>query len=185
MKIKLMVALAVLTMALAGCAATPTAPPTPSAPPIMTIHEAAAKYMTIVCPGNAAAYLLTFAYDTKEPARIKAAAINAWRAAAREAEQMNDTGRWPADARSDLRVVAVDLSVYSAHYAKVANAATLQGMLEVASPIDTAAGAAAEDLRAKLHLPVIDPATSCDSTPLVVRASAVHRDGTGMQVALP
>lgn len=183
MKTKIITALAALALVLTGCSA--AAAPVHSTPKATTTKQAADEYMALVCPANATAYLLTFAYDTKDPAKIRAAATNAWRVVAHEAQRLNDTTRWPAPLRSDLRTLSIDMSVYSAYYVRVANAGTYDAMLAVPHPMDTAGGPAAADLRVRLHLPVIDPKTSCDSTPLVVHPTPQTAADGAVNVALP
>ncbi|OZB85972.1 MAG: hypothetical protein B7X32_01470 [Microbacterium sp. 13-71-7] len=149
---------------------------------MMTVAQAAPKYLEIVCPGNAAAYELTFAFDSTQTARIRSAAAHAAQVAAREAGALTSANaRWPEAVRSDL--TTLELRVYGAYYRRIAATDTIAEMIALKLPIDTAGGPAAAEARITLHLPVIDPATSCDSTPLVVRPTP-QPSGRGASVGV-
>lgn len=166
MKVRITLLVGIATVALlAGCTSSPSsdndavasketvsATPTPTpTPTVLTTEDAAAAYLALICPSNAASAPLNAAWDAEDPAAL-ASAATAKQIVDREAALALDDPMtiWPADVAEDIGVVRDEI---------LANLVTLDGLSRITTMEDAYAIAggphseASQRVRLRLGLP--------------------------------
>ena len=127
-----------------------TATPTPT-PKLLSTEEAAAAYLTLICPSNAAGMPLSAAWAAEDPAAL-AAAATAKQVVDREAALALDDPMtiWPSDVSEDIGVVRDELLGALVTLDSLSRVTTMEDAYAVQGPPHSEAS---QRIRLRLGLP--------------------------------